>query len=172
MHHIIPVDLDGVDETWHLASCAHTVEFCTQGVEVAYAETTPLTVLEGTTLTASDGDLVSVETAQKPAVKYYNNGDSFPAPCEGTAKLIRKDNIITICYRKGKSANMTGPNAVCINDYDKQIFFNDCRRIHSNVFRIEEKDNPKEYEFWSTIIDKAYTDQLRLVNQQISRNNS
>ena len=169
---IIPVNLDGVDESWHLASCAHGVEFCKQGVEVGYAETTPLTVIEGTTLTASDVDSVSVETAQKPDVKYYNNGDSFPAPCEGTAKLVRKNNIITICYRKGKSANMTAPNALCINDYDKQIFFKDCNRIHSGVYRIVEKDDPKEYDYWSTIMDKGYADQLRLVNQKISSDNS
>ena len=63
----------------------------------------------------------------------------------------------------------TAPNALCINDYDKQVFFTECNRIHSGVYRIVEKDNPKEYEYWSKMMDKGYADQLRLVNQKISR---
>ena len=92
----------------------------------------------------------------------YKNLKSIPCNINGTACLIRQGNSIRIAYRQGKTANESTPNKVCINDYDKQMFFNAVKRVRGNNSGVWQlKDIDSEYDYWNKFIDNTYTDQKK-----------
>lgn len=87
----------------------------------------------------------------------------FESRVSGTAKLVRSKGVIKIVARRGKSTyNQTTPNSVCIDDYTKNSFFNDCRSFHGNngCFQFTTKDG-RPYDYWNNIIDKEYQRQQK-----------
>ena len=95
----------------------------------------------------------------KPLLQQLYNIRKFPSDVQGTARLIRNNTTIRIAYRNGKQANMTDPNSVCINDYDKQMFFNNVRREKGqNVsnWSLNIDDHEQSYKYWNEFIDRQY----------------
>ena len=110
----------------------------------------------------------SVNIAYKPSeikdAEEAANIKEYPSPVEGTACLIRKNNTIRIAYREGKNANVNTPNKVCINDKDKQAFFNAVRADNNGKepvkWQLEGKSTLKsKFDWWNTFIDNEYKEQ-------------
>ena len=187
---VVPVKLpDEIDNTWELVSGAHECFILTQDPNVLFKSDLPETVLEtvkrdnnATILPPAEPPSVEIITDQytKPevdakiaahnAIKWYQPGDRFVTPVtSGTAKLIVKNNSIFICYRKGKDANITEPNSVCISDFDKSKFFKACNQIYgSGTYKFTAKADPDEYTYWTEWLEKEYKTQLNLKNQELS----
>lgn len=101
----------------------------------------------------------AIETAQ---FAKYDKITEVPANTPGTACLIRKGDTIRIAYRSGKKADLSTPNKVCINDYDKQHFFNAVKKSHgtnNSVWQLTLAD--PEYEHWNTAMDTYYQEQRK-----------
>ena len=126
------------------------------------------TFAEGTQIiTDSDPDIYknkeevtrAIETSQ--FIK-YDKITEIPANTPGTACLIRKGDTIRIAYRSGTKADLSTPNKVCINDYDKQHFFNAVKKNHgtnNSVWQLTSTD--PEYEHWNSAMDTYYQEQRR-----------
>ena len=90
----------------------------------------------------------------------YDKIKEIPSNCPGTACLVRVKDTIRITYRRGKKANDSTPNRVCINDYDKQHFFNAVKKnrgTNTDIWCLEITD--PEYEHWNSAMDKYYQEQ-------------
>ena len=87
----------------------------------------------------------------------------FRSPINGTACLIRKNDVIRIAYRKGKQANITNPNRICINDGDKQSFFNAVRACNPTSIITDWCLTSKDYHFkyWNAFLDNEYQEQKK-----------
>ena len=87
----------------------------------------------------------------------------FKSPINGTACLIRKNDVIRIAYRKGKQANITNPNRICISDRDKQSFFNAVRACNPTSIITDWCLTPKDHHFkhWNAFMDNEYQEQKR-----------
>lgn len=121
------------------------------------------------TLHASKENLAaqSVNVVYKPSeikeAEEAANIKEYPSPIEGTACLIRKNNTIRIAYRKGKNSSINTPNRICINDRDKQSFFNAVRACNPTSIITEwcltEKDH--HFKHWNAFMDNEYQEQKR-----------
>ena len=100
----------------------------------------------------------------------------FKSPINGTACLIRKNDVIRIAYRKGKQANITNPNRICISDRDKQSFFNAVRACNPTSIITDWCLTPKDHHFkhWNAFIDNEYQEQkreyIRIENMEKKKN--
>ncbi|MBO5712196.1 MAG: hypothetical protein J6R47_05090 [Acholeplasmatales bacterium] len=110
----------------------------------------------------------SVNVAYKPSeikeAEEAANIKEYPSPVNGTACLIRRGNIIRIAFRTGKNANVNTPNKVCINDKDKQAFFNAVRADNSGKEPIKWQLDGKaalktRFDWWNKFIDDEYKEQ-------------
>ena len=88
--------------------------------------------------------------------------EEYPSSVPGTACLIRKNGEIKIAYRKGKKANMNTPNRICINDADKQSFFNAVRADNGGRGEIRDwklvhrEGIFDKYDTWNAFMDEEY----------------
>lgn len=88
--------------------------------------------------------------------------EEYPSSVPGTACLIRKNGEIKIAYRKGKKANINTPNRICINDADKQSFFNAVRADHGGRGEIRDwklvhrEGIFDKYDTWNSFMDEEY----------------
>lgn len=96
----------------------------------------------------------------------------FTTDVDGTAKLVRTKDGRTIYVARrrnkktGKIRNITEANAVCISDFDRDLFFRDCRSSYGmlpegSIYKLNVYQQPDLFVFWSNFMDKEYADQLR-----------
>lgn len=139
-----------------------------QKIEESLAPSTPKTETEGvlprerTTPEYVDTQCEIVQDSYNNRAAKYDKITSVPSCCEGTACLIRVKDTIRISYRKGKQADYSTPNKVCIDNYYKQLFFNAVKKAKgtsTDVWSLSVGDT--EYDWWNRFIDKTYQDQRK-----------
>ena len=101
----------------------------------------------------------------------------FLTDVDGTGKLIRTKDKKTIYItrrrdkRTGKIKNITEINAVCISDFDRDMFFKDCRSIYGmlpegSVYKLTAQLDENLFKVWSSFIDREYYIQLERFNNK------
>ena len=100
----------------------------------------------------------------------------FITDVDGTGKLIRTKDRRTIYIarrrnkRTGKIDNKTRISSVCISDFDRDIFFKDCRSIYGmlpegSVYKITSQLDSVLFKVWNDFMDKEYERQLERFNK-------
>lgn len=102
-----------------------------------------------------------VTVIEEPQPKVSKKLTEYPSPVNGTACLIRRNDTIRIAYREGKKANINTPNKICINDQDKQSFFNAVRACNPTSVITKWILTPTDhhYKHWNEFIDNEYKEQ-------------
>lgn len=109
-----------------------------------------------------DMQIEIAQEAHKKRVAKYDKITSVPSRCEGTACLIRVKDTIRISYRKGKQADYSSPNRVCISNYYKQLFFNEVKKVRgtdTEIWCLKSED--AAYNWWNRFIDDTYQAQRK-----------
>lgn len=109
-----------------------------------------------------DMQIEIAQDAYKNKVAKYDKITTVPSGCEGTACLIRVKDTIRISYRKGKQADHSSPNRVCISNYHKQLFFNEVKKTKgssTDLWQLDSHDNA--YNWWNKFVDDTYQAQRR-----------
>lgn len=116
-----------------------------------------------------DKYIAEEQSEVKEANKKLEQGSKFQSPVSGSARLIRSKGVIKIAYRRGKNTrDITQPDSVCINDVDKQRFFNAVRAAKgTNPSSYDLKPENTGYSTWNKFIDNEYAHQLAIVNNKL-----
>lgn len=120
-----------------------------------------------------------VINANKDKIKKVPNR-KFLTDVEGTGKLVRTRDkkAIYIARRRnkktGKIVNISSINSLCISDFDRDLFFRDCRSIYGmlpegSVYKITPQLNQMLFNVWNNFIDREY--QLQLERFDAKKNN-
>lgn len=100
----------------------------------------------------------------------------FLTDVDGTGKLVRTKDRKTIYIARrrnkktGKIRNITEPNAVCISDFDRDLFFKDCREIYGflpsgSIYKLTPLIDEEKFKIWSSFMDREYDEQLKRFNK-------
>ena len=138
----------------------HTTVFA-DTVKSSDSETTPTDEVE-VNREYVDMQIEIAQDAYKNRAAKYDKITSVPSCCEGTACLIRVKDTIRISYRKGKQADYSSPNRVCISNYHKQLFFNEVKKTKgssTDVWQLDSHDDA--YNWWNKFVDDTYQAQRK-----------
>lgn len=101
----------------------------------------------------------------------------FLTDVEGTGRLIltKDKKTIYIARRRnkktGKIKNITEVNSVCISDFDRDLFFKDCRSVYGmlpegSVYKLTSQLDESLFKVWLDFIEKEYDRQLERFNNK------
>ena len=114
---------------------------------------------EGWILSGHADEIIYNQPEVKKPVKKV---EKIRSDVTGTAKLVRSRGVIKIAARRGKyTYDQSTPTSICISDYVKNEFFNNCRAAFGSCtskFWFTE-DDTKFYDYWSKFIDDEFARQ-------------
>lgn len=105
----------------------------------------------------------------------------FVTDVDGTGKLVRSKDRKTIYIARrlnkktGKIRNITEVNAVCISDFDRDLFFKDCREIYGllpegSIYKLTPLLNEEKFKVWTSFMDREYKNQLERFEKRKLKN--
>lgn len=112
---------------------------------------------------------------QKANAEFTDVSLKYKSPVLETSMLIRDDLEKSIRISKRRESDVINTiNIICINNNDKELFFQDC---HDSVSYAETKKylfkyayDPDLYLKWSDFMNNAYKNGLRLTKDERARN--
>ena len=115
---------------------------------------------------------IKMATCKTSDVPKHSYGKKYITDVPGTSRLVRSfdKSRIYIAYRKGqKTLNQTRINSVCIDNFQREEFFDDVKSKHGYlpfIGKYELVAGDSAFNKWSALMDKMYMREVRRYEQK------